>query len=423
MKIVMLGWEYPPSLSGGLGIASKGLAEALVRKGHHVSFVVPSFPPVTATDGSPRMVSAEKLNFPSLSSQGKRTLESTFHHLHTGARLLPYLPPDYFKNESKGSDEPGEAFAHEVLEQIPLTGGYGDQLLAQIEKYTVLAASEAISNSYELVHCHDWMTFRAGMAIRESTGIPFVAHVHSTEYDRNGAYANSIVQSYEKEGLAAADQVIAVSNGLKNTIHRMYQVPLEKITVIPNGADRYKAPDRPERKLNKIGFVGRFADQKSPGIFLDIARELLNRHSSLEFVMAGDGYLMDQVRQKINSHNLSAHCTLTGFLTHEDVRNLMDDLDVVVVPSVSEPFGLVALEAIQSGVAVVVSKGAGITEWVPTLKTHEAWDVYHFTATIESLLQNKKEKESYIWQCNKEASELTWEKSALLAENLYQKII
>jgi glycosyltransferase involved in cell wall biosynthesis len=421
----MLGWEYPPHISGGLGIASQGLARALAQK-HTVDFLLPrkrkdhEEAGLSLLDAETRFDSSEWLKTNEISRQLK--------FLDIGVELVPYLPPKYFQRER--TEEVLETTVTEtdesmLIKAIKLTGTYHDHLPAELKKYALIAAQQATSDRYDVVHAHDWMTFQAAIAAKKATGIPFVAHVHSTEYDRNGDYGDPAIFKWEAEGLKEADRVIAVSSRVKTVLTDRYRIAAEKIDVIFNGFDPASyTKDRASYSSSQIvGFAGRFVHQKGVLQFIDIAREISNKKGDVHFVMAGDGYLMEEVKQKIERFNLTKKVTITGFLTYEKMQRTLRHFNVLVLPSVSEPFGLAALEAVHHKIPVVTSEASGLAEFIPSLPTAPQWDIFSFTSKVMALLGDKDTAQKTADACFKEAKNLTWKKSADLTDGVYQSLI
>jgi glycosyltransferase involved in cell wall biosynthesis len=413
MKILMLGWEYPPNISGGLGVASQGLANALTKK-HEVSFVIPKLKgknrqtPVTIVDAS-------RIDFNSISDI---ELNTQFEVLEIGAELIPYLPPNIFKKTTKNLKK---ADISDVLDKIELTGNYGSSLGTEISKYSLLAIEHAAKNQFDIVHAHDWMTFKAAARIKAICNIPMVAHVHSTEVERNGSYADEHIMEQEKQGLELADVVITVSSVTKNKLIDTYKLPSKKIKVVPNGVNATKQTQTSVQRKT-IGFVGRFTHQKAPGTFVDIARELNNRRSDLHFEMIGDGYLMENIKYKIKQLHLDSKIELTGFLSIEETQSRMSQFDVLVVPSVSEPFGLVALEAVQSKIPVLVAENAGILDFISDLTAIPQWDIYTYSKTIEKIIDEPQWSEQIANKVYKQAKSLTWPSAANMVNKIYESL-
>lgn len=418
----MLGWEYPPVISGGLGIASQGLARELSLE-HEVDFLLPKLFS-EHQDHSINLIQAEgKYN----SSLWKKSdiIREKISFLEIGLTLLPYAPPSFFrekKTSEKSYNQLSETEESQLIRFVPLTGRYGN-LQKEIKKYALIATQIALENKYDVAHGHDWMTFPACMAIKKALDIPFITHIHSTEFDRNGSYGDPEIKKIEKEGLEAAESIIAVSQRVKQQLVDHYKIPDHKITVVPNGGYSGRKTKKIKSSSPKIGFVGRFTHQKGPMKFLDIARELSSKHPDIQFVMAGDGYLNQDIKKKISQLNLSSKVHLPGFLSLEKVDQLMKELDILVVPSASEPFGLVVLEALTNQTLVIAASGSGICEFIPSLPNEPYWDVFSFCNRISELLNDRKLYQQTLEASLEEASKLSWGSSALETSKIYTKLV
>lgn len=425
MQILMLGWEYPPHISGGLGIASQGLARAL-SENHEVDFLLPRLRK-EHSESTIRLVDAER-SFDSSNWLRKKELTKTIKFLDIGVELLPYMPPQYFAREKMAESKEtvvSETDESRLIKSIKLTGTYHENLHAELKKYALIAAHQASKKAYQIVHAHDWMTFQAAIAVKKAANASFIAHIHSTEYDRNGEHGDPAIIEREKEGLECADRVIAVSHRVKEVLTSRYQIPASKIDVIFNGFDSTKyGKERAAYASSKIvGFAGRFVHQKGVLQFVDIAREISNKDRDVHFVMAGDGYLMEEVREKIAKFNLTKKITLTGFLAYDKMQRTLKHFDVLVLPSVSEPFGLVALEAVHQNISVVTSEASGLAEYIPSLPTAPQWDIFSFTRKVLAQLEHTYMSKNTVEKCFKEAKNLTWKKSAELTSAVYQTLI
>lgn len=424
MKILMLGWEYPPKISGGLGVASQGLAEGLSDLGHQVLFLLPKKSP-RQTSQKVKLINAAALK-PNIAFW-KKTVKQTeiTEEIELGTMLLPYLPPEVFikarKTQTTVTESTVDTPESVVLSTVPLTGEYHGNLGAELMKYALLAVQVAKKERPDVIHAHDWITFRAGVLIKQLTGIPLYVHLHSTEHDRNGIYAQDFAIQEESKGLAAADGVFCVSESLKQTVITQYAVSPEKIRVVPNAIS--VIPDLTERPVNKkrdrIAFIGRLTHQKSPSTFIDLARDLTSRGYDFHYFVMGDGYLRSDLEGRVNASNFASRFTFTGFLERDALLKKLDEMDLLVVPSASEPFGLVAVEAILHGIPVAAARGIGAAEFIPDLPQVDRWDQFSYVRLIERLMTENSFRESVVKNCLTQARSLSWEKSARLVAMAY----
>lgn len=425
MKILMLGWEYPPKISGGLGIASQGLARSLVKAGHVVHFLLPTSAStsddevqlINASDIQPTRKHWEKIEIP----------EKKIIFKELGARLIPYLGIEHFQTEKSQIVQEKQVSFNEtlvLLKKIKLTGTYGDLLIDEVLKFAFLASQYAEQHDFDMIHCHDWMTFKAGQAIREQKKIPLVCHFHSTESERNGPHAHEAIAMIERMGAAEADLVVTVSEKTARLVRHSYHIPKKKIGVIPNGySENIVAKEAGTSSNQCIGFIGRLTQQKHPKKFLDIARLLSNLRTDLSFVMIGDGDQMETIRSQITSQNLENKIELTGFLSHAQTLKRLSALDLLIVPSHEEPFGMVPLESIRAKVPVICSEGCGISEFIPSLKTNRGWDDHSWVLEIQKLLNDVQYREHYAEQCFEESNQLSWNQVGKVMIRKYQSLL
>ncbi|MEQ8471916.1 MAG: glycosyltransferase family 4 protein [Marinoscillum sp.] len=425
MKILMLGWEFPPKISGGLGVASQELAEALADAGHDISFLLPK-KNKTQVSKKVKLIDASALKPDVGFWKKKSTYTESLSEIELGTMLLPYLDPIHFevaKKQQKQKIVLEDTEESKLLEHIELTGQYEANLGAELLKYALLAVQVAKKQKPEVVHAHDWITFRAACMIKRLLNIPVVLHVHSTEHDRNGVYAQPHVISEERAGFDQADCIISVSGKLKDTIVNAYQVSSGKITVVPNALSLKGATREVTSAPKHIAFVGRLTHQKSPSIFVDLARDLSSKGYDFQYSIIGDGYLRADLENRVMSSNFSNKVTFTGFLDRGEVLKKLGEIDLLVVPSASEPFGLVALEAILKKIPVAAARGIGLGEFIHSLPQVERWDHYSFVQLIERLMTDPAYYQDVVETCFKEAKKLNWKNILNQVEKCYQKAI
>lgn len=423
MKILMLGWEFPPNISGGLGIASQGIAEALTKAGTDVTFLLPKKHKNQVSKKVKLLdASAIKPDF-SIWKTEQQNIE-VIKDIEIGQYLMAYLPARKFtavKEKQQVTKKLEKTDKTDLLNNIELTGTYGENLHSELMKYALLTMQVAKKEKIDAIHAHDWVTFKAGIMASQLTGIPLFVHIHSTEYDRNGAYAQSFVVNEERSGLKAATHVFCVSELQSNVIHEKYNIPKKKITVVPNAVEIGTNSEVKAREKKHIAFVGRLTYQKSPGTFVEIARELTTKGHDFRFSIIGDGFLRGELEEKIKSLNLTERFTFTGFLDRPKLLQKMSTIDLLVVPSVSEPFGLVILEAILKHIPVVAASGVGVADYIPSLPQIDRWDIYSYVNEIEKILSDDQLRKDILQKCSDEAKKLTWESAAAVVVKSYSK--
>ncbi|MGI9542095.1 MAG: glycosyltransferase family 4 protein [Cyclobacteriaceae bacterium] len=401
MKILMFGWEYPPHISGGLGTACHGLTQALLSAGHEVKFVIPHAVEEEKAPGF-ELVSASNVNL------------SPFIY-STALRVLGKIMPEL---EVKLSKYPNRS-------NYKFSGAYGPGLMDEVYWFAVVASKLAIDFQFDIIHAHDWLTYLAGLVAKEVSGKPLVVHIHATEYDRSSKI-NIRVFEIEQKGMLHADRVLTVSNLTRNTVTQRYGINPAKVITTYNGVRPYKKTlNLKTKNIHEkfVTFLGRITYQKGPQYFIEAARKVLIKNQQVRFVMAGNGDMMKAMIRKVAGLRLSRYFHFTGFLKREQVEQMLEMSDVFVMPSVSEPFGIAPLEAIQSDVPVIVSKQSGVAEVLPYAIKVDYWDTNALADTIYGLL-NYKAMGKTTKSLNQHAlSHLTWDNAATKVLDVYSSII
>jgi len=407
-KVFMIGWEYPPHNSGGLGVACDGLTRALAAQNTQIYFTLPyahtgnvqhlsllgCFDPDWSIDG--RLATAPPFGAYQVSSE-----EMAFNQL---AEIVPKLD----------STE---------LRALPQS-----ELDARVNEYATMVAAEEkkVDKQINVVHAHDWMSFPAAMKIRQQSNKPVVAHVHSTEFDRvPHGQGSQFIHQVEYQGLLAATHIIAVSAFTKQLLVNQYSINPNKISVVHNGIDPLNQPkQRAEFAHNRpvIVFMGRLTMQKGGEYFLQLAQRLLNKIPTALFVIAGNGDMYHKLLFKTAFDRLSAHVLFSGFVRDRQRELLLNRADVFVMPSLSEPFGLVALEAAQRHTPVVVSKQSGVAEVLPSAVQVDFWDIDRMVQEISHLIQNSSFARERVQNQLADISEVTWSTAAGKVRDIYQRL-
>jgi glycosyltransferase involved in cell wall biosynthesis len=413
MKVFMLGWEFPPFISGGLGTACFGLTRALDRLGTDVRFVLPR--PVADPSGTHVRI-LSPASSPPLEQVSETALRAAgiFRHtqFHTvAASLQPYARPSPADAEEEHEIVPGGRVAPgrppprrtragkagRVGTPSSALSGPGDpyagDLFAEIERYAILACALAAGQTLDVIHAHDWMTYPAGMAVQAQTEKPLVVHVHSTEFDRSGLNVNQRIYDIERAGIQAAVKVIAVSHLTRNIVLKHYGVDPRKVEVVYNAIDEDGADNRPPippitRDEKIVLFLGRITMQKGPEYFLAAAKRVLEVMDNVRFVMAGSGDMIRRMIELAAEMGIGHKVLFTGFLRGNDVRRVYRMADLYVMPSVSEPFGLTPLEALANDVPVLISKQSGVAEVLTHALKVDFWDVDEMANKIIAVLRH-----------------------------------
>ena len=292
-----------------------------------------------------------------------------------------------------------------------------------MERYARALAHLAADEEFEVIHAHDWMTFPAGLHLRDLTSVPLVLHVHSLELDRSPRKPDPRIVRVEKSALAAADHVIAVSFYTKTKLIQHYGIPEWNITVVHNAVSKRETSwaGRIEKPFNKkvVLFLGRVTSQKGPEYFIDAAARVIEEDESVWFVMAGSGDMLPKMIERAAELRISDNFHFTGFLNGPEVERMYAMSDVYVMPSVSEPFGISGLEAIMYDVPVIVTRQSGVSEILSHAYKVDSWDVKQLANSILALLKYPALRETVIKNCRDEIAGVCWERAAEKIEDVY----
>lgn len=422
-KILMLGWEFPPIINGGLGVACLGLCKALSTYAD-LKVIIPKSDPNFAVSNV-ELIGLNNLDIEKLKKTHttKQYTEFAKSVQTIEANIDPYDTDNISFDILKGRT--GIDFKIDDKVNVFQMGElYGDDVNNKVVEYAKYTARLAADMDFDIIHCHDWMTFLAGMEIKTLTGKPLVLHVHSLEFDRGGPESHGWVYQLERSAMDYADVVVPVSRYTGSIAESHYGIDPRKIFPVHNGADPvhvfHDIKDFPEKL---VLFLGRVTGQKGPQYFLDIAAKVIEHVPQVRFVMAGTG---DKLRGLIESgayKHLGTKFHFTGFLNKEKVHKLLSIADVYCMPSVSEPFGLSALEAAQFGIPSVISKQSGVSEVLLGALKADFWDVDKMASHIISLLQNPTLREAVVRDAFNDLTNLTWERAAEKVDNIYQKLL
>jgi glycogen(starch) synthase len=421
LKVLMFGWEFPPHISGGLGTACYGLSMALLQEGVELIFVVPKL--FGGEDASSvKLIDASKIKLKE-SYRTKESGRSKFSYIEVDSSLLPYVYPE---SRSIEYEKEYESKKQEILSnpRYAFSGHYGTNLLEEVDRYASIAGQIARDYDFDIIHAHDWLTYPAGIKAKEHSGKPLLIHVHATEFDRSGSSVNKLVFEIERKGMEAADRILTVSNFTRKNVIEKYGIDAAKVITVYNGIDPREEPNEIEKTIPEkiVTFLGRITFQKGPEYFVEAANKVLKKLPGVRFVMAGNGDMMNRMIQRAAELRISSRFHFTGFLDREEVDRLMAMSDVFVMPSVSEPFGLVPLEAIQANVPVIISKQSGISEILENAIKVDFWDIDELANSIYSLLKYPALSDHFKKGGKTEITQMTWGKAAKKVKEQYQTI-
>lgn len=458
LKVLMLGWEYPPHIAGGLGTACKGLTSALAEQDIDIHFVVPQMfggenaHHMTMTDskGSSDVSKCDRDCSASSPAGAQQTTR-------VSAFLKPYWSPEAFQNAMNAMERKDQAHiptslrdnavvkavaegsvygvALESVLPVNIDKQYGEQdsrdencygahIFSEVERFTADVVQRFRSETFDLIHAHDWMTFPAAVALKQATGKPFVAHVHSLEHDRSGIFYDETIHAIEEFGLKSATKIIAVSHYTKRMIERRHAIASRNIAVVHNGiypqqvVNEYK--NRKTWPRHVVLFLGRITYQKGPEYFVEAAGKALPHIKDTLFVMAGAGDMLAAVQERVQQLGIEDSFLFPGFVQGEELEELLSVADLYVMPSVSEPFGLSALEAVSFDVPVILSKQSGVSEVISHALKTDFWDTDRMSELMVHALTYPELRIEMASAAKHELSELHWEVSAMKTVEVYQ---
>ena len=426
----MFGWEFPPHIAGGLGTACYGMTRGLARNGVEVVFVMPR----AYGDEDQRFVRV--VNASDVETIGTRDHEFSeellekVSFIHIDSNMLPYISPEEYAAYHDEFVRSGRT--HEWTDvwkqRYTFSGKYGANLMEEVARYAMVAAQVAkdLEGQFDVIHAHDWLTYFAGIAAKRVSGKPLVVHMHATEFDRSGENINRRVYAIEKAGMQAADRVIAVSELTRRIVIGKYGIPAEKVVTVHNAVRFGESEDAvPERAVKDKGvtFLGRITYLKGPDYFVEAAAKVLQRVPDVRFVMAGSGDLMNHVVRRVAQLGIADRFHFTGFLKGGEVQRMFRLSDVYVMPSVSEPFGISPLEAMRSGVPVIISRQSGVAEVLDYAIKVNYWDVDALADAIYGLLTYPALGRMFASKGLEEVTGLKWTNAAAKIKTVYETVV
>lgn len=407
VNVLMLGWEFPPYFAGGIGVVCYQLTKALSRQGVDVTYIMPFGPRNIQKGNLHKLLIAENIA-PRVTVH---TVKTTMHAYMTAQEYKQEYTSTML--EDTGSD---------TKKQL-----YGKDLMQEVHNFAHRTAAIAEYEEFDLIHCHDWMTIPAAAWIKQRTQKPLVLHVHNTIYDRYLSGSNKVEYDIEQLGLREADIVVCVSHYVRNNIINNYDVNPEKVLVVHNAMERLDKTSVPAPKITSddkiVLFAGRITAQKGPEYFLHAAQHVANHDPNVKFVMAGSGDMLHRMIDLAADLGLADKVLFPGYYTRDDVDRLFGMADVFVMPSVSEPFGIVPLEAMSKGTPTIISRQSGVSEVLSHVLKVDFWDTEELAEKILAVLKYEELHESLSQHGNWEAKTLTWEGAAQKIRDVYATVI
>lgn len=388
----MFGWEFPPLNQGGLGTACEGLVQGLTQNGVYVIMVLPQ---------------SQKSMIPNC-----RIVSPHLKKIGVGFLLQAYQTSESYHQEYQKNK----------------SSMYGRNLVAEVFRYAS-AVKDIIKNErFDVIHAHDWLTYKAGLVAKEISGKPLVVHVHATEFDRTGGNGiNQQVYDIEKEGMEKADQVIAVSNFTKKKIVEHYGINPAKVSVIHNAVafnnHNFRELIQHQKQEPIVLFLGRVTLQKGPDYFIATAKRVLEHNSHVTFVIAGTGDMTERLIQQVAAWNIADKVLFAGFLRGADIDRMYQMSDLYVMPSVSEPFGITPLEAMRNDVPVLISKQSGVSEVINHCLKVNFWDIDETANKIMAVLDYQELRHELASNGKQEVQKFNWDTPAQKCIAIYHTVI
>jgi len=429
MRVLMFGWEFPPHISGGLGTACYGLTKGLSSFNDiHITFVVPK-KHGDEDQRNIKLIGANEIDLKNFNIDQVKKLQSLKQKVKF-SQLSAYITPDEFEKLYQHKREE-KIFSSSTSSggKLGFTGKYGSGLFEEIYRYGLVASEIARNEPHDIIHAHDWLTFYAGLEAKKTSGKPLVVHIHATEFDRCGENLNKQVYELEKYGMHQADRIITVSDYTRNMVIKKYNIKPEKVVTSHNGVEEinqyHETPFNFVKKFNEkvVTFLGRITYQKGPEYFIQAAYKVLQKTKNVRFVMAGSGNLINEMIKYVARLGISNKFHFTGFLGEKDVKRMYENSNLYVMPSVSEPFGISSLEAIQNNVPVIISKQSGVSEVLKYAIKIDFWDIDKMADAIYGVL-NYSALRSFLTSNGKcEAAYLNWQNTAKKVRDIYFSLL
>lgn len=412
----MFGWEFPPHILGGLGTASYGLTKGMsMQPDMDITFVIPK--PWGDEDQSFLKI---------IGACNTPVAWRDVHWDYVSKRLSKYMDPQEYYNLRDHIYADFNYLNPNDLGCVEFSGRYPDNLLEEINNYSIVAGVIARTHNYDIIHSHDWLTYPAGIHAKNILGKPLVIHVHATDFDRSRGNVNPQVYQIEKNGMDLADHIICVSNLTRNTVIEKYHQDPAKVTTVHNAVEPLSADIvaiEPQKGKDKVvTFLGRITMQKGPEYFVEAAARVLEKAKHIRFVMAGSGDMMERMIYLVAEKGMSDKFHFTGFLKGKQVYEMLKRSDVYVMPSVSEPFGISPLEAMQCNIPTIISKQSGCAEILDKAVKVDYWDVEGMADAIYSICTYDAMSDFLSREGKEEVDNIKWEYAGQKVRDIYNNV-
>jgi len=422
MKVLMFGWEFPPHIAGGLGTACYGLTKGLAKNNVDVLFVMPKASK-DEDETYVKIVNASDVEVDARFTH-LQTFSDNVQFLEVESKLVPYIGLDeYYHIVDQLNSGILEEEQINEKRKYEFSGKYTSNLMNEVEHYAIVAAEIARKYDFDIIHAHDWLTYKAGIAARKVSGKPLVVHVHATEYDRSSEKnRNDIVYGLEHYGMHEADAVCAVSDLTRNIVIEKYGVPAEKVFTLHNAVEPTEKEVVRKKYVDEkiVTFLGRVTFQKGPEYFIEAAKKVLEKVPNVRFVLAGDGDMMAQTISRVAELGIADRFHFTGFLRGSDIDLMFGMSDVYVMPSISEPFGISPLEAMRAHVPTIISKQSGVAEVLTHAIKVDFWDIDGMADAIYGIINYPALANFFAVKGKDDVDNLKWEHVAKKLKEIYQ---
>ena len=418
MKVLMFGWEFPPHISGGLGTASYGLTKGFVPQGDvEIKFCIPK--PYGDEDNSfLRIVGMNSVPIV------WKDVDSSYVESRVGSIIRP---DEYYRYRDHIYGDFSYMNTND-LGCMEFAGGYPENLHEEINNYSIIAGVVARTEEFDIIHSHDWLTYPAGIHAKQVSGKKLVIHVHATDFDRSRGNVNPTVYAIEKNGMDHADHIFCVSELTRRTVIDKYHQHPDKVTTLHNAvtplSDDIMAIE-PKKIPNEkvVTFLGRITMQKGPEYFVEAAAQVLKKTRNIRFCMAGSGDMMNDMIKLVAQRGIADRFHFPGFMRGRQVYECLKASDVYIMPSVSEPFGISPLEAMQCDVPTIISKQSGCAEILDKCIKTDYWDINAMADAIYAICNNDSLYEYLKVEGRREVDTITWENVALKLRRLYEEVM
>ncbi len=412
----MFGWEFPPHILGGLGTASYGLTRGMAQQEDmDITFVIPK--PWGDEDQSfLKIIGA--CNVPIVWK------ENSWDYVNQ--RIGKFMSPDEYFHLRNGIRYDFRRIGTNDLGCVEFSGRYPDNLVEEIGNYEAVASVLAHSLDFDIIHSHDWLTYPAGVFAKQISGKPLVIHVHATDFDRSRGNVNPTVYSIEKRGMDMADHIICVSNLTARTVIEKYGQDPSKVSTVHNAVEPLPDADsftKTPRKDKVVTFLGRITMQKGPEYFVEAAARVLAKTDGVRFVMAGSGDMMNAMIELVAQRGIADKFHFTGFLRGRQVHEMLAESDVYIMPSVSEPFGISPLEAMQVGTPSIISHQSGCAEILQHAIKTDYWDIDAMADAIYAIVKYPAMYKSLHELGREEVNNIKWYDAGLKVRKIYDRVL